>query len=273
MEPIRWKRYQDWKLLMFENSPFMQGVKTSILGAPIDAITMTETIDLVEETVRRGEFAHFIGVNADKLLQMRDCVEMDRIVRRCEVVNADGASMLIAAKVLGISVPERVAGIDLLYKVCERAEQKGFSVYLLGATSLVVNSAESALRHSYPDLRIVGTRDGYFTEPELPGLANLLKDLNPDIVLVGITSPKKERVIEYFREQGLRGVYLGVGGSFDVVSGTIPRAPRWLQKLNLEWLFRMWKEPRRLLRRYVVGNSRFLWILLNEKICGRKKLR
>lgn len=205
--------------------------RVEVLGAPVDPWTMKQTVEATDALIKEGGFAHLIGVNADKLLQMRDDPEMDACVRRCEIVNADGASMVMAAKKLGVNLPGRVAGIDLMWELCGLAEREGHRVYLLGAKAEVVAEVEQA---------------------------------EPDIVFVGITSPKKERLIERFRELGAKGAFVGVGGSFDVVSGNIPRAPMWMQRANLEWLFRMVQEPKRLVRRYVVGNTRFYMLLRKE---------
>lgn len=235
--------------------------RVEVLGVPIDPWTMEETVEATDRIVSEGAFAHLIGVNADKLLQMRDDPWMDACVRHCEVINADGASMVMAAERLGVAVPERVAGVDLMRELCALAERKGYPVYLLGAKAEVVEKAAEALVRDFPVLRIVGYRDGYFGESEFDRVAEEVMDAGPQVVFVGITSPTKERLIERFRELGAKGVFVGVGGTFDVVSGCIPRAPMWMQRANLEWLFRMAQEPRRLVKRYVVGNARFFRIL------------
>lgn len=238
--------------------------RTSVMGAPVDPWTMGQTVDATDALIKDGRFAHLIGVNADKLLQMRDDPEMDACVRRCEVVNADGASMVIAAKKLGVDLPGRVAGIDLMWGLCALAEREGHRVYLLGAKAEVVAKTVEVLAERYPGMVIAGYRDGYFKDDEFDAVVAQVEETRPDIVFVGITSPKKERLIERFRELGARGAFVGVGGSFDVVSGNIPRAPMWMQRANLEWLFRMMQEPRRLVKRYVVGNTRFYLLLRKE---------
>ena len=244
--------------------------RVEVLGAPIDPWTMAQTVEATDRIISEGLFAHLIGVNADKLLQMRDDPWMDACVRRCEVVNADGASMVMAAGRLGVEVPERVAGVDLMRELCSLAERKDYPVYLLGARAEVVEKAAEALERDFPALRIAGCRDGYFGEDEFDLVAGEVMGAEPAVVFVGITSPKKERLIERFRELGASGAFVGVGGTFDVVSGCIPRAPMWMQKANLEWLFRMAQEPRRLVKRYVVGNARFFRILREAERARRR---
>ena len=238
--------------------------RVSVLGAPVDPWTMEQTVAATDALIKDGRFAHLIGVNADKLLQMRDDAEMDACVRRCEVVNADGASMVMAANKLGVSLPGRVAGIDLMWELCALAEREGHRVHLLGAKAEVVEKTAAVLAGKYPGMTICGYRDGYFGNDEFDAVIAQVEETKPDIVFVGITSPKKERLIERFRELGAKGAFVGVGGSFDVVSGNIPRAPMWMQRANLEWLFRMVQEPKRLVKRYVVGNTRFYLLLRKE---------
>ena len=243
--------------------------RVEVMGAPVDPWTMEQTVEACRRIVAEGLFAHLIGVNADKLLQMNDDPWMDACVRRCEVVNADGASMVMAARRLGVDVPERVAGVDLMWQLCSLAERCGHPVYLLGAKSEVVEKTAAVLIERHPALIVCGFRDGYFKDDEFDSVFVEVSAARPAIIFVGITSPKKERLIERFRELGATGAFVGVGGSFDVVSGNIPRAPIWMQRANLEWMFRMFQEPKRLFGRYAVGNARFMRMLRAEE----KKLR
>ncbi|OYS86784.1 glycosyltransferase, partial [Limosilactobacillus reuteri] len=117
----------------------------------------------------------------------------------------------------------------------------------------------------YPKINIVGIHDGYFRKKEWDNIATQLKKENPDFVFVGITSPLKEYLIEYLQSKNVNTVFMGVGGSFDVISGQLKRAPLWMQKSNLEWLFRVSQEPKRLFKRYFIGNNKFIVSVLNEK--------
>lgn len=239
--------------------------RKSVMGAPVDPWDMAQTVEATERLIEAGAFAHLMGVNADKLLQMKDDPWMDACVRSCEVVNADGASMVMAAERLDSPLPCRVAGIDLMRELCALAERRGYPVYLLGAKPEVVEKTAEVLSGEFPKMRIAGARDGYFSDAEWDEVAEGIRASEAVVTFVGITSPKKERLIEHFRELGLTGAFVGVGGSFDVVSGSIPRAPMWMQRANLEWAFRMAQEPGRLVKRYLVGNTRFLRMLRAEE--------
>jgi N-acetylglucosaminyldiphosphoundecaprenol N-acetyl-beta-D-mannosaminyltransferase len=236
-----------------------------ILDAQIDVLDFKETIALVEEYVQEKEPLHLIGVNADKLNEMAVNEDLHRIVNNCGIINADGASVVLASRFLKKNLPERVAGIDLMNSLVALSEERGYSIFLLGAKQDVVEKTAQVLEERHPRLRIVGVRNGYFTKEEWPTIAESLKKADPDFVFVGITSPLKEYLVEYLQEQGNRCVFMGVGGSFDVISGKIKRAPVWVQSIHMEWFYRMLQEPKRLAKRYLVGNWKFIVAILKEK--------
>lgn len=239
--------------------------RITILNTTIDVLNVQDTIDLVEEYVRLKEPLHLMGVNADKINELNKNERLKQIVNSCGIINADGASVIKASKYLGKPLPERVAGIDLMQSLVKLSAEKGYSVYLLGAKQEVVEKTAEVLKNNYPKLNLVGIHNGYFKESEWPDISNKLKELRPDFVFVGITSPMKEYLIEYLQDDGNDSVFMGVGGSFDVISGKIPRAPKWMQDSGLEWLFRVIQEPRRLFKRYFVGNWAFIKAIMKEK--------
>lgn len=239
--------------------------RVTILGTDIDVLTSAETVELVEQYVLQKEPLHLVGVNADKLNEMKNNPELRRIVNNCGVINADGASVVLASRYLKKELPERVAGIDLMQSLVSLSETRGYRVYLLGAKQEVVDKTASVLQEKYPELKIVGVHNGYFSREDWPQISAELKEATPDFVFVGITSPLKEYLVEYLQKDGNRCVFMGVGGSFDVISGNIPRAPLWIQKINMEWFFRMVQEPKRLFKRYLVGNWKFIFAVWKEK--------
>jgi len=240
-----------------------------IQNTDIDVLTMDETVALTERYILANEPLHLIGINADKINELNDSPEMKEIVNSCGIINADGASVILASRFLKQPLPERVAGIDLMERLIQLSSEKGYRVYLLGAKEEVVRKTAEVYRDRYPKLNLVGVHNGYFKEEDWESIAELLKESKAQIVFVGITSPLKEYLVEYLQSQGLTCVFMGVGGSFDVISGNIPRAPLWMQKANLEWLFRMVQEPKRLMKRYLIGNTRFVASVLKERIHGR----
>lgn len=240
--------------------------RITILDTIVDVLTVNETIDLVESYVKNKKPLHLMGVNADKINMLSVNPKLKNIVNNCGVINADGASVVLASKFLGKPLPERVAGIDLMQDLVELSAEKGYSVYLLGAKQEVVEKTSEVLKEKYPKLNIVGIKNGYFKEEDWPSICEELRIVNPDFVFVGITSPIKEYLVDYMQKQGLNCVFMGVGGSFDVISGYIPRAPKWMQKCHLEWLFRVIQEPKRLFKRYFVGNFEFIKNVIKERM-------
>ena len=236
-----------------------------ILDTNIDVLDMKDTVNIVEEYVKNKEPLHLMGVNADKINMMGKNPRLKEIVNNCGIINADGASVVLASKFLKKELPERVAGIDLMQELISLSAQKGYKVYFLGAKQEVVEETAKVLKGKHPALDVVGIRNGYFREEDWLSVCDEIKEANPDFVFVGITSPLKEYIVDFMQKQGLPFVFMGVGGSFDVISGKIPRAPKWMQRCNLEWLFRVIQEPRRLFKRYFVGNTEFISKVIKER--------
>ena len=239
--------------------------RIEISGVKIDVLDEAQTLRLVQQYIITRTPLHLMGVNADKLNAAAADPLLLQIINSCGVINADGASLIMASRYLGKPLPERVAGIDLMMKLVAMSEQEHYRVYLLGARQEVVEETAARLRQQFPKLELAGFRNGYFRDEDWPSMSAELKRLQPDLIFIGITSPLKEHLIEYFQNDGCAGVFMGVGGSFDVISGRIPRAPLWMQKWGLEWLFRVMQEPKRLFKRYFVGNFQFIHRIIKEK--------
>ena len=244
--------------------------RIKILNTYVDNLSMKETLQEVDQYIRENRPLHLMGVNADKINMLNDDERLKQIVNGCGVINADGASVIWAAKRLKKPLKERVAGIDLMQQLLILAEKKGYSIYLLGARQKVTERTTEVIRNRYPEIKIAGFRNGYFSKNDWPIIAQELKDSGAQIIFVGITSPLKEYLVEYLQKEGVEAVLMGVGGSFDVVSGKIPRAPLFMQKAGLEWLFRVFQEPGRLWKRYLIGNTRFIISVYREKYRKRK---
>lgn len=237
-----------------------------ILNTLVDVLSMDQTVGLVEKYIKTNTPLHLMGVNADKINDLNRNDLMKKIVNSCGIINADGASVVLASKFLNKPLPERVAGIDMMQELVKLASEKNYTIYLLGAKQEVVEKTSSVLKSTYPNLNISGIHNGYFKESDWVNISKTLKSKNPSIVFVGITSPLKEHLIEFLQNDGVNSVFMGVGGSFDVISGNINRAPKWMQNNNLEWLYRVMQEPRRLFKRYFVGNWIFIKDVLKEKL-------
>ncbi|HEX8004625.1 MAG TPA: WecB/TagA/CpsF family glycosyltransferase [Mycobacteriales bacterium] len=243
--------------------------RVEVFGLPLDALTLDETVERVAELVESGEPHQHVVLNAAKVVLCEDDPEMRDIVSSCALVNADGQAVVWAARLLGHKVPERVAGIDLMDAVLARSASAEWPVYFLGATDDVVNKVVEveALRHT--GLKVAGHRNGFWTADEEAQVVADIAASGAKVLLVAVPTPRKERFLA--RHMDALGVpfQMGVGGSFDVVAGVVTRAPRWMQKAGLEWTWRLLHEPRRMFRRYLVGNSRFVWLTCREWWRGR----
>ncbi len=243
--------------------------RVEVLGCPIDALDMGQTVEAVLGSIRAGRPLRHVVVNAAKLVNMRRDPALRASVLGCDLINADGQSVVWAAKLLGRPLPERVAGIDLMGRLVEAAAREGLRVFLLGARREVVEKVAQHYERTYGPGLVAGFRDGYFTEAQEPEVARQIGQSGAHILLVAISSPKKEIFMDKYQDLLRVPFTMGVGGSFDVVSGLTRRAPLWMQRVGLEWLFRLAQEPGRMWKRYLVTNSWFIYLVFRERLTGK----
>ena len=236
------------------------------LNSSVDNLSMEETISRVEEIIHRRNPTQHVVINANKLNLMQKDVALRTIVNNSELINADGASVLLAGKILGKPLVERVTGIDLFLELLEKCEKKDYRPYFFGATQEVIEEVVNFIRKKYPNIDIAGYRNGYFSALNSDAIAKQISDSKADLLFVGFSSPQKEYWINDYLEQMNVPFVMGVGGSFDVVAGKTKRAPKLWQKLGMEWLFRFIQEPRRMFKRYIIGNLKFLYYVGKERL-------
>lgn len=238
----------------------------NMFGVDVAATTMNQTVQYIEKSIEENRKIQHVVINAGKVVLMKNDAKLTEIISKCELINADGQSIVWGAKFLGKKLPERVAGIDLMFELLQIAEKKGYGVYFFGATEEVVLKTIENLKEKYPKLVVSGYRNGYFNEDENEQIVNNMNKSNAKILLVAFSSPKKE----YWLSNNMKNLNIpfcmGVGGSFDVVAGKTARAPKWMQKSGLEWFYRFIQEPKRMWKRYIIGNLTYLKILLKERI-------
>jgi N-acetylglucosaminyldiphosphoundecaprenol N-acetyl-beta-D-mannosaminyltransferase len=212
--------------------------------------------------------ATILYVNAHCMnVQYRDPA-YKHILANADVVYCDGMGVVLAARLTGQAIPERMTGADWIEDLCRVAVERDLSLYLVGGAPEAVQGAAARLCKRYPGLGIAGTKDGYDIGPDTIAAIN---EARPDILLVGMGTPRQEKWIARNRLALDVPVVWAVGGLFDFVSGRIPRGPRWMTQHGLEWLCRLIVEPRRLWRRYLLGNPRFLLrVVLNHSMAGAR---
>ncbi|MBN2571477.1 MAG: WecB/TagA/CpsF family glycosyltransferase [Ignavibacteriales bacterium] len=235
--------------------------RIKIFDTYIDAISIEEVVQNVFVKIESKEKANIFFQNALKVYEIRKNIKLKNALENADFILADGVSILWASKLLGNPLPGRVNGTDLFELLLVEAERKGKSIFLLGATESNLTYLLDVLRKKYPDLIIAGHRNGYFDDDDISIIEQINKS-NADILFLGFSSPKKE-IWAYKNKEFINvPIVQGVGGSFDVVAGIIPRAPVWMQKSGLEWLFRLIKEPSRMFKRYFLGNMYFIAITI-----------
>lgn len=240
--------------------------RKKIANCPVDALTVDRTVRLIEESIKNRQVLHHVVVNAGKLVNMQKDYDLYESVIQSDIINADGQSIVWASKFLSTPLPERVAGIDLMESLVELAHKKGYSCYFFGAKEVVVKKLIDHYTKVFSPSVIAGFRNGYYLENEEKEIAINIAESNADILFVAITSPKKEIFLNKFKGHIKTPFIMGVGGSFDVIAGVTKRAPSWMQNAGLEWLYRLIQEPKRMWRRYIIGNSKFILLILKQKL-------
>lgn len=245
------------------------GNRYPILNTYVNAISLDETVDEIEKIIARGVPTQHVVINASKVNLMEGDPELASIVNECPLINADGASIVWAAKKLGVSLGERVTGIDLFQRLVGLASEKGYRIYLFGAKEEVVTKVKAIFEDMYPGIQIVGYRNGYFTEADEPQIVSDMAASGADMMFVAFSSPKKEYWVHKYIDQIGIPFVMGVGGSFDVVAGVTDRAPTWMQEHGLEWFYRFIQEPGRLWKRYIIGNLKFVALTYKYKFAKK----
>lgn len=240
--------------------------RIKFLNTYVDALTMNETLNRIEQAIVNKECVQHVVINAGKVNLMQEDKELTKIINECPIINADGQSIVWGAKILGNSLPERVAGIDIFTELIKISAEKGYKPYFFGAKEEVVTGVVEKFKLQYPNLKVAGYRNGYFKDEESKNIAEDIKKSGADILFVAFSSPKKEYWIREYMNIMNVSFAMGVGGSFDVIAGKTNRAPMWMQKYGLEWFYRFLQEPTRMWKRYLVGNSKFIKVVIKEKL-------
>jgi exopolysaccharide biosynthesis WecB/TagA/CpsF family protein len=241
-------------------------MRTSFLGCPIDILSMSETVELACVAMRTRQRVQHVALNVAKFVNMRFDPVLANDVASSDLVGIDGMGIVWAARALGLPVKTRVTGVDLLTELLAACAREGFKPYFLGATPAVLQRAAQQAREKYPSLVFAGLQDGYFTVEQEADVVREIRASGADCLFIGMPTPRKERFLSAHRDELGVPFIMGVGGSFDILGGTVKRAPSRVQQLGLEWLYRVYQEPRRMWWRYARTNTVFAGILLQALI-------
>ena len=216
-----------------------------ILGVPVASLTMGEAVEQAERWMDERHGALIATANAEMIMNATRDEELLEILRAADLVVPDGAGTVWAAHHLGHEMPERVAGYDLAQALLKRAPEKNRRVFFFGSAPGVAEKAKQKAEAMYPGIQVVGVRNGYFSEDEVPAIIREIREAQPDLLLAALGVPKQEKWLKKYKEKLEVPVSIGVGGTLDVMAGTAKRAPVWMQKAKLEWLFRGILQPKR----------------------------
>lgn len=244
--------------------------RIKLLGIDIDNINMKETINKIELLIEKKKPSLVITPNVHHINILQKDNEFRKIYKHASLVIPDSTPLLWLSKILGIHLKERVTGSDLLPLFSKIAGEKGYRLFFLGAAPGIAKKAAKALIQKNPGLEITGTYSPYFgfenDEKENRKIVDMIKKCSPDVLFVCLGPPKQEKWSWKHKDKINVPVIICVGAAFDFVGSKVKRAPKWIQKLGLEWFFRLCQEPRRLWKRYLIGNIIFAWLVLKKFI-------
>ena len=248
-------------------------MRTMFLGMPIDPLTFDQTVEVARRAMLTRQPVQHVALNVAKLVKARTDPELRRDVSESDLVGVDGTGIVWGARALGIRIPERVAGVDLMERLLAICARDSFRPYFLGARPQVLERAMEVAKARWPGLTFAGSHDGYF---ELEDEADVVADIRAsqaDCLFIAMPTPRKERFLHRYRRALGVPFIMGVGGSLDVLAGTVRRAPPVMQRAGLEWLYRTWQEPRRMWWRYASTNAAYAGLLGREiaaRAAGRR---
>jgi N-acetylglucosaminyldiphosphoundecaprenol N-acetyl-beta-D-mannosaminyltransferase len=242
----------------------MKVQRIEILGVPVDCVDMSMSVAIVDSMLAGEDAKSVIAVNPEKVIKAQSDPLLMRRLRSAGLLIPDGLGVVLAARLLGLGSMERVPGSELMPAICELAADKGYRVFLFGASPEVNKRTREVLSDMYPGIQIVGNQDGYIPDEGMPGLIERINTLRAQILFIALGSPKQELWMEEYLPQLNIRVCQGVGGTFDVIAGHVRRAPLIFRKFHLEWLYRLAANPRRLLRQTAL--PRFVFQVVKEKL-------
>lgn len=238
--------------------------RVEILGVKVDAVTMAQAVERVINLIGAGKPSMVATANAEMLLNATHDDELKKILNAANLVVPDGAGTVWAARHLGKQMPERVAGFDLVQELMKIAPAHDFKFFLFGASPGIADKAKAKAESLYPGIKVVGTRNGYFKPDDEPEIISQIKSSRADVLLAALGVPKQEKWLFKYKDELKIPVSIGVGGTFDVMAGVVKRAPLWMQKARLEWLFRAMLQPSRAGR--LLALPKFVWKVHQQKL-------
>jgi N-acetylglucosaminyldiphosphoundecaprenol N-acetyl-beta-D-mannosaminyltransferase len=244
-------------------------MRVMLFDLPVDILSHDETVSRILAAIATRTRCQHVALNVAKLINARTNAELERDIRESDIVGIDGMGIVLALRLLGHHGPQRVAGADLFESLMAQCAARGLKPFLLGATPAVLAAAKRNLQGRYPGLVLAGSHHGYFAVEQEPHICEVIRASRADCLFIAMPTPQKERFMHRHRDAIGVPFVMGVGGTFDVVAGHVRRAPAGIQRIGLEWLYRLMQEPRRLAGRYLRTNLIFAGLLLRHLVWHR----
>lgn len=243
--------------------------RVRILQVPFLSMTRQETADYLAQRIQQEDRMQVVTANPEIVMIGRENPSYMNLLQQADVITPDGIGVVLASRWVGEPLPERVAGYELLHTLMEHANEHGWSYVLVGASPASCTGAAETLQRMYPQARCAGHFDGYFTPEKEKDILASIRDVRPELLFVGLGAPRQEEWIARHLATLPVNLAMGIGGSLDVLSGTVTRAPEIWQKLNLEWLYRLLSQPKRWRRQLLL--PKFALSVLWNQVIRRKK--
>ncbi|MDG6879461.1 putative N-acetylmannosaminyltransferase [Clostridium perfringens] len=241
----------------------------NFLNIEVDNLTMNEAIDRAEELIIKKKPSYVVTPNVDHIVKLEIDKEFQDVYKNADLILTDGMPLIWISKMRGNPIKEKISGSDFFPKLCERAAEKGYSLFLLGAAEGVAAKAAKNLKEKYEGLNIVGTYSPSYgfekKDDEIKMIIEMINETKPDILAVGLGAPKQEKFLYKYKNELNAPISLAIGASIDFEAGNINRAPRWMQNCGLEWFYRLCKEPKRMFKRYVIDDFKIISIYRKYK--------
>ena len=241
--------------------------KIDICNVPVSSVNIPQACEMIDQWIKERKKVYVCVAPVSTIVDSQSDHEYKKILEEADMVTPDGMPLVWTAKLMGDKSIERTYGPDLMLAVCEAGQKKGYRHYLYGGTESACSLLKNVLKRNFPDIIICGSFSPPFKITYIQERKEILDEinrLNPDVLWVGLGSPKQDYWMRHHRDRLDVPVMIGVGAAFDFLAGTKKQAPRWMRKAGLEWFFRLCSEPQRLWKRYLVGNTRFIFLLIGH---------
>lgn len=244
--------------------------RMKFMNTEVDSLNMPEVLDRIDKLIQIKKNSYVVTPNVDHIVQLEKDSELQKVYKNADLILADGKPLIWISNYYKTPIKEKVSGSDLFPLLCEMAGKKGYKMFFLGAAEGVAARAATNLKKRYSNLEVAGVYSPPFgfeeNEEEVEKILQMIIKSNVDILIVGLGAPKQEKFIFKYHDRLNVPISLGLGASLDFEAGNIKRAPKWMQKSGLEWLFRITQDPRRMFKRYIIDDIKIIRLVRKYKI-------